>query len=342
MTGYRFIELPNAPQIEGLKFRYFHDDSDFVALLGVIEASQIHDKVDPLSPDAGIPTVDELRESFATAENITLETDMLIVMLHDEVIGFQWVRWWDLAEGTWIYYHRGRVVPQWRAQGIGTATLRWVEQRAYELASEHGTLGKAVLRANTTQHEAHYNELLAEKGYMPVHSFIELGYVDSLGLLPERFAPEGYHFRPVTKEDYRAIWEANEEAFAEEWGHREPDKNAYIRFLTKIMTVEGFDPALWQVAWHGEEVAGVALCEITTRGVAEISDLSVRPAHRQQGLGLSLLVNSVHTLKEAGYPHIRLFTDTDDVFGARSLYESIGFRLLTQYIRYQKPLTEPN
>jgi mycothiol synthase len=341
MTGYRIIQLPNAPAIEGLQFRFFHDEHDFEGLVQVIEACQIHDKVDPLSPDAGIPTVDELRDSFQTAENMTLETDLLIVTLHDTVIGFQWVRWWDQENGPFIYYHRGRVVPEWRAHGIGTATLLWAEQRAYELALTHNTLGNAILRANTTQYEGPYNELLANKGYMPVHSFIEMGYDESLGMLPEPAMPEGFTLRPVTKEHYRAVWTANEEAFVDEYEHRASDNSAYARFLTKLISTPGYDPALWQVAWQGDEIAGVALCEITERNVAEITDLSVRPAYRDQGLGLALLVQMVHTLREAGYEHIRLFTDTDDVFGARKLYEGVGFRLLTQYIRYQKALEQP-
>ncbi len=339
MSQLRPITLPDAPQIPGLVFRHFAQDSDFAALVAVIEACQEHDKVDPLSPEAGIPTVEELKTSFSEAENIDLTKDMLLVTLDEKVIGFQWVRWWKQADETWVYYHRGRVMPEWRGQGIGTATLRWAEQHIRQLAQTHPTNGKAVFRANTTSHEAAYNELLMTEGYAPVHSFIELGY-DQTNALPDVALPDGFTLRPVTAEHYRAIWEANEEAFAEEWGHRASDDEGYIRFLGNILANPDFDPVLWQVAWHGDQVAGVALCEITQRGVGEITELSVRPKWRGQGLARALLVSAMKALKARDLKHIRIFTDTDDALGARSLYQSVGFRVLTEYIRYQKQVEQ--
>lgn len=329
------IHLPDAPPITDLGFRAFRDEGDFAAMVAVIAACQEHDRVDPLSPEAGIPTVSELAESFATAENIDLRRDLLLVTLDGQVIGFQWVRWWTQADGTRVYYHRGRVVPAWRGRGIGTATLRWAERHSRALAAQTG--GPAVLQANTTTHEQDYNRLLLTEGYMPVHSFIEMGY-DHASALPDAPLPPDFERRPAHPEHYRAIWEANEEAFAEEWGRREQDPAAFLKFLTNLLTNPHFDPDLWQIAWHGDEVAGVALCEVTARGVGEISDLSVRPRWRGHGLARALLVAAVQALKARVLEHIRIFTDADDPFGARSLYESIGFRVVTEYIRYRKPI----
>lgn len=337
MNDAHSFQLPDAPPIPGLTFRTFRDDSDFQALVDVIAACQEHDQVDPLSPEAGIPTVAELAQSFSEAENIDLSRDMLLVTIADQVVGFQWVRWWTQADGTWVYYHRGRVVPEWRSQGIGTATLHWAERHIRDLAAARPTDTSAVYQANTTTHEKDYNHLLLQEGYSPVHSFIELGY-DHRHPLPEPALPSGFELRPARPEHYRAIWEANEEAFADEWGHREPDAAAFLKFLGNLLTNPHFDPELWQVAWHDDEIAGVALCEITARGVGEISDLSVRPAWRGYGLARALLIHAVHALKSRGLEHIRIFTDADDPFGARSLYESIGFRVLTEYLRYRKPV----
>ncbi len=336
MSDKPVIDLPEAPPIDGLEFRHFYDDSDYAAMVAVIEACLEHDAVDPLSPEAGLPTVQELKTSFSEAENIDLKKDMLLVTLNSEVIGFQWVRWWTQADDTTVYYHRGRVVPAWRARGIGTATLRWAERHIRQLAQSQAA-EKAVFQANTTSHETSYNELLVTEGYTPVHSFIELGYDDSTSL-PEVDLPQEFILKPITPEHYRAIWEANEEAFAEEWGHRRSTDEGYIKFLGNIVGNPGFDPSLWQVAWHGGDIAGVALSEINKRGVGEITDLSVRKQWRGRGLSKVLIVQAVKALKERDLNHIRIFTDTDDLFGARSLYESVGFRVLNEYIRYQKPV----
>lgn len=328
------VQLSDAPKIPGLIFRHFRDESDFAALVGVIEACQEHDRVDPLSSEAGLPTVDELARSFSEAENIDLATDMLLACMDEKVIGFQWVRWWQQADGMWVYYHRGRVVPEWRNRGIGTATLHWVEGRIREMVRAHGSAGSAVYRANTTSHESSYNQLLFENGYAPVHSFVEMGY-DPDKPLPDVLLPEGFRLEPARSDQFRAIWEANETFFEEEWGHRRTTDEDYVIFLGNIVGNPGFDPALWQIAWHEDVIAGVALCEITRRGVGEISELSVRKQWRNHGLGRALLVGALHALRSRGVAHIRIFTDAEN---ARRLYESAGFRVLTDYIRYQKPV----
>lgn len=328
------VSLPDSPDIPDLTFRYFRDEKDFEALVAVIEACQQHDHVDPLSSEAGLPSVEELSASFSSADNIDLSKDMLLVNRGEQVIGFQWVRWWEQADGTRIYYHRGRVIPEWREHGIGTATLHWAEDRIREIVRAHGSQNRAIFQANTTRHEGPYNELLLTEGYEPVHTFVEMAF-DHSRSLPAKSLPQGFEIRPALPEHYRAIWEANEEAFEEEWGHRRTTDEDYVIFLGDIVSDPGFDPSLWQIAWHGDEIAGVALSKITERGVGEISELSVRKQWRGQGLGRALLSHALHALVERGLENIRVFTDIDSV---RDLYESVGFRVLTEYIRYQKPV----
>ena len=109
----------------------------------------------------------------------------------------------------------------------------------------------------------------------------------------------------------------------------------YIIFIGDIIGKPGFDPALWQVAWCEDTIAGVVLSEITERGVGEISELSVRKQWRGLGLGRALLIHALHAMGDRNLAHIRIFTDVDH---ARKLYESVGFDVLTEYIRYQKPV----
>jgi GNAT superfamily N-acetyltransferase len=339
MSDISPINLPDAPDIAGLRFRHYRRRDDFAAMVAVLEACQAHDNVDPQSPDADIPSIEEVEKSFTEGENIDLNTDLLLVEHDGAVIGFQWLRWWTQADSTWVYYHRGRVVPRWRGRGIGTATMRWAERRIKQLATEHDTGGKAVIRANTTMYEKDYNELLLTEGYEPIHSFIELGY-DPAQPVPEGVLPEAFAIKPVLPDHYRLIWEANEEAFTEEWGRRATSVEDYIKFLGNIVGNPNVDVSLWQVAWHGDTIAGTALVEVSDRGIGEITDLSVRKAYRSQGLARALLVRAVRALQERGVERIRIFTDADDPFGARTLYEEIGFRVLTEYIRYQKPVEQ--
>lgn len=335
MAAANVVHLPDAPPLPGLGFRFFHDESDFAAMVAVIAACQEDDQIDPLSPEAGIPTVEELAESFVMAEHFDLQRDLLLITQDERVIGFQWVRWWTEADGTRVYYHRGRLASAWRSPSLSAAVLHWAERRSQELATQAG--GVAVLQANAAVHERDYNQLLLAEGYTPVHSFVELAY-DCASSPSDIPLPAGFERRPVLPQHYRAIWEASEEAFADEWGRREPDPAAFLKFLTNLFTNPRFDPDLWQIAWHGDEVAGAALCEVTARGVGQISELSVRARWRGRGLARALLVAAVRALQARGLAHIRVFTDSDDSLGARTLYESVGFRAVTEYIRYRKPL----
>ena len=111
------------------------------------------------------------------------------------------------------------------------------------------------------------------------------------------------------------------------------------------MNEPNFDPSLWQIAWAGDQVAGVALsvsntAESTQLGFqrAEIKALSVRRPWRRQGLARALLVGSFHVLKDRGVTEVVLFVDTENQSGALGLYDSVGFEVVKHFTAYHKPL----
>ncbi|MFN8538009.1 MAG: GNAT family N-acetyltransferase [Thermomicrobiales bacterium] len=55
----------------------------------------------------------------------------------------------------------------------------------------------------------------------------------------------------------------------------------------------GVDPALWFLAWDGDEVAGVALNYVApATGIGWVDHLGVRRLWRRTGLGMALLRHS--------------------------------------------------
>jgi ribosomal protein S18 acetylase RimI-like enzyme len=65
----------------------------------------------------------------------------------------------------------------------------------------------------------------------------------------------------------------------------------------------------------------------------------VRRPWRRRGLARSLLVQSLHAIKERGMTEAALGVDTQNPTGALRLYESVGFRPVKRFTAYQKSFT---
>lgn len=61
------------------------------------------------------------------------------MVLDGSVVGYATIRWWQERDDTWLYLHRGHLLPGHRGQGIGSAMLSWAEERIRRLVELHGT-----------------------------------------------------------------------------------------------------------------------------------------------------------------------------------------------------------
>ena len=91
-------------------------------------------------------------------------------------------------------------------------------------------------------------------------------------------------------------------------------------------------PALWVVAWDGDEVAGVVQTWIWPEenerlGVKRgwLEHISVRRPWRRRGLGRALTAESLRRLRDAGMDDAMLGVDSENPTGALGLYEGLGF-----------------
>lgn len=66
----------------------------------------------------------------------------------------------------------------------------------------------------------------------------------------------------------------------------------------------------------------------------------MRRRWRRRGVARALLLGGMRALAGRGVPEIRIITDRDDSQGARSLYESAGFREFKWHGLYRKPMDE--
>lgn len=82
------------------------------------------DRVDTHSVVEGLPTAAVIVEASITLEEPS-KNQILVV-----------------RDDTWLYLHRGYLLPEQRLQGIGSAMLSWAEERIRQLVNQHGRGGR--------------------------------------------------------------------------------------------------------------------------------------------------------------------------------------------------------
>jgi mycothiol synthase len=326
--------LPEAPDILGLTFRAFQGACDYPPIVAVSLRCWAADQIDR------VITVEDVARRFAHLDNCDPYRDMLFAEVDGQVIGFVRVSWEQETEGARIHLHRGDLLPAWRGKGIGGAMLAHAERRLRAIASEHPKDGPRFFQAGAADTQTGKRALLEQRGYQPVRHFFEM-VRRPLEDLPQAPMPAGLEVRPASREHYRIIWEAMDEAFRDHWAHSPATENDFQEWLKSPM----FQPELWKVAWDGDQVAGMVLNFIDhqenqtygrKRGYTE--DISVRRPWRRRGLARALLLRSLHELRSRGMTEAALGVDTDNPTGALRLYQGLGYRSVKRYTTYRKPL----
>jgi ribosomal protein S18 acetylase RimI-like enzyme len=139
----------------------------------------------------------------------------------------------------------------------------------------------------------------------------------------------------VVGRDEQATYEADEEAFLDIGYHRPLDFAGWV----ERMGPGKVDPALWFLAWDGDEVAGVALNYVApATGIGWIDHHGVRRLWRRRGLGVALLRHSCAAFHARGVREVRLSVGERSQTSATRLYERAGMATIQHYHIYQKEI----
>jgi mycothiol synthase len=243
--------------------------------------------------------------------------------------------------GDEVHTHRGYVVPAWRGRGLGSALLAGMVRRAEETKPAAGRPSARWLQSYFSEGERQAHALLVHHGYTPVRYGFKMAR-DLNDPIPDPALPDGLEIRAAQPDHFRAIWEAEREAFQDHWGYSPWPEESYQRFLA----FPHYDPTLWRVAWDGAQVAGSVLSYINAdenerlarrRGYTE--DISVRRPWRRRGLASALIAASLHALKDQGMTEAALEVDSENPTGALRVYERLGYTTTFRRTLYRKPLT---
>jgi ribosomal protein S18 acetylase RimI-like enzyme len=330
------VELDNPPQVAGFTFRSFRGPDDFPRMTAVLDAAR------PVDGFEWVDTPETLAAFFAHLDNCDPYRDMLFVERGGGVVAYNRC-WWEQEEnGPRIYAHRGVADPAWRGRGLGRAAVHWLEARLRAIAAEHDFAGERLFQAAAGDQEPGRMALLESEGYRPVRYGFNMvrPLTEPVEVTP---LPPGLEVRPVEPEHYRAIWDADVEAFRDHWGYVPPTESGYDGWLASPL----FQPERWQIAWDTTrgEVAGMvqnfvmeAENKVYQRRRGYTEGISVRRPYRRQGLARALLTRSLQNYQAQGFTEAALGVDAENPNGALGLYESVGFKVVRKLTIYRKAM----
>jgi mycothiol synthase len=328
------VELAYAPPIPGLGFRRLRRPADDAVISGLVNTAAVADGTrHRLTPEQVASWLDH-------PSRMDLDEDLLLAEVDGTVIGYAEGGWELDNDGGHNYACWGQVRPDWRRRGLGTALLRWVEERQARVAATHPAGVERRLESWSSESEAGRIALLEGHGYRVARYAYEMErpHLDDIPDLP---LPEGIELRPAREEQLRRIWETEVEVFRDHWGAIDDSEASFERKRADPRR----DISLWVVAWQGDEIVGQVLNRIDRESNAElglkvgwVNSVGVRRPWRRRGIARALVAESLRVLRDAGMTSAGLGVDADNQLGAVKVYTSLGFAVVRTERVYRKPL----
>ena len=272
--------------------------------------------------------------------------DTLVVERDGRIVGYARTEWRDLVDGTRAFRSIVMLEPAQDGTGVTAAMLGWAEDRLAELgrtaAPEDPRPGR--MTAFSFGAERELQAALEANGWSRTGQGHEM-VRPTLDDIPEVPLPAGLVVRPVGVDtaSRRQVFEASREAFRDERDEAEGGEEEWDGFMTDPLQ----DPALWIVAFDGDEVAGGVLGRIDPgenahhgreRGL--VAAVFTRRPWRRRGLARALIARSLVRLRDHGMTSAYLGVDGLNPNQAMTLYESLGFEAATTTYDWSKPLPD--
>jgi mycothiol synthase len=261
-----------------------------------------------------------------------LATDAWVITTQDHmIVAYAGTGHWQHAKiFVWIQVH-----PEYRGQGIEQYLIHLAEARARQHIVQAPSHARVTLRNESSHNNQAFARILEQEGYAYTRSFWRME-IDMENVPPAPEIPEGIVIRTMHPGEERAVYELDEEAFQDHWGHVARTYEDWEHWNVKRST---FDPSLWFMAFEDDKLAGGAFCyHEKGLGLGWVGTLAVRRAWRRNGLGLALLREAFGEFYRRGVRKVGLGVDSQNLTGATRLYERAGMHVALQFDSYEKEL----
>ena len=235
-----------------------------------------------------------------------------------------------------------RVHPNYQNLGLGTYLTQWAENKASHVLEKLPEDLRVCYELGVDGRVDAAKELFENMGYAPYRSYYQMRIkMDSPPPAP-RWADD-FVLKPFDPtRDLEAVYRADVDSFKDHHGYiPEPFDVGFPRFRHHFIETENYDPALWFIAYAGDEIAGINICRPYSHedeNMGWVSTLGVRRAWRKRGLGLALLQHSFVEFYKRGKRKVGLGVDASSLTGALRLYEKAGMSVYSQFDKYEKEI----
>jgi len=333
-SSERWVKLQDSPPIPNLRFRHFEGESDYPLMVAVTKGMKEADQLELTI------SVEDIAREFKHLEHCDPYRDFLLAEVDGKVVGYTRVWWAKDPSGSYLYNHFVDLLPEWRGKGIRNTMLRYNEKKLREIAQTHPKDAPHTFQAIVADTEKDWISVLASEGYSVFRYGFRMVRPD-LDNAPDLSLPKGIEIRPVKPEHYQAIIGAWNEACKDMRGQI-PISDEDFRWFQESPI---FNPSLWQIAWHENEVIGTVLNFVDERENVEykrkrghVELISVKRQWRGRGVAKALIAQSFRLLKEHGMTEAALGVDAENPSGALHLYQKMGFRTEKKTIFYRKSM----
>ena len=235
----------------------------------------------------------------------------------------------------------GRVHPDYRGRGLGSFLLSWMEARACQILSALEQDRPAMPRIDFYDRSEDAVALFEEHGFH-LASAEDTMRRDLSHALPDVQLPEGMTLVTWSPQCAAIFFEVYQDAFRKRPGFPNWSEDTWRHNFTDY---PDFRADLSLLAMEGTEGVGFTICHAENEGDAQsggtgwVSQMGVRPAWRERGVGGALLSEVMRRFQASGLGWAALDVSTENRRALR-VYQRLGFERYRRRTSFQKPAVQ--